>query len=148
MVREFEGAHTDNLLVVLDPEGLPAGALESAVSLAATACWEWCRQRGDWLALGAGGPQPDLITGVTGQPLALRLLERLAVQPEGATGRAGLLEVLTRERLPRAGVLLVTGPPDGFADELARRLGRPVAPVDATDLASAEFYEGPAHHDA
>jgi uncharacterized protein (DUF58 family) len=148
MVREFEGAHTDNLLVVLDPEGLPSGALESAVSLAATVCWEWCRQRGDWLGLGAGGPQPDLIAGVTGEPLALRLLERLAVQPEGATGRAGLLERLTRERLPHAAVLLVTGRPDGFADELARRLGRPVAAVDVADLASAEFYEGPADHDA
>ena len=70
------------------------------------------------------------------------------MQPEGATVRAALLERLAREPLPRAGALLVTGRPDGFADELARRLGRPVAQVDVTDLASAEFYEGPADHDA
>src|SRR5207237_6335937 len=119
---------------------------EQAISLGATVCWEWCRQRGDWLALGIGGHEPELIAGVTGEPLALRLLERLAVQPEGATGRAALLERLAREPLPRAGVLLVTGRTDGFAGELARRLGRPVARADVTDLASAAFYEGPADH--
>jgi uncharacterized protein (DUF58 family) len=148
MVREFEDAHTDNLIVVLDPEGFPVSAIERAVSLAATVCWEWCRQRGDWLALAVGGPRPELIAGATGQPLALRLLELLAVQPEGATGRAALLARLARQPLPRAGVLLLTGRPDGFADDLARRLGRPVARVDVTDLASAEFYEEPADHDA
>jgi uncharacterized protein (DUF58 family) len=149
MVREFEDAHTDNLLVVLDREGCPTAAVESAISLAATVCWEWSRQRGDWLALAVAGPEPHLLAGVTGEALALRLLECLAVQPgDSGPGRGALLDRLAREPLPRAGVLLVTGPPDGFADELARRLGRPVVPIDATDLAAAGFYEGPADHDA
>jgi len=148
MVREFEDEHTDNLIVVLDlgAEESPA-VVEAAVSLAATVCWEWCRQRGDRLALAVGGPEPALIEGVTGEALAFRLLECLAVRP-GVGDRAALLDRLGAEPLPRAAVLLVTTRADGFADELARRLGRPVACAEASDLAGVEFYEGPADHDA
>ena len=84
MVREFEDEPTDNLLVVLDvcaDPGQDASVIEQAVSLAATICWEWCRQKGDRLALAVGGAEPALIAGVTGEALGLRLLECLAVQP-------------------------------------------------------------------
>ncbi len=143
MVREFEDEYTDNLLVVLDLGAALTPAVEAAVSLAATVCWEWCRQKGDWLALAAGGAGPELIAGATGEALALRLLECLAVQSVGAD-RAALLGRLTRAPLPRAAVLLVTACADGFADELAGRLGRPVAVVEALGPSAADFYEGPA----
>ncbi len=58
--------------------------------------------------------------------------------------RAALLGRLTRAPLPRAAVLLVTACADGFADELAGRLGRPVAVVEALGPSAADFYEGPA----
>jgi uncharacterized protein (DUF58 family) len=148
MVREFEDEHTDNLIVVLDlGVEASAGDVEAAVSLAATVCWEWCRQRGDQLVLAVGGPKPVLIAGVTGEALAIRLLECLAVQPD-VGGRAALLDRLGEELLPRAAVLLVTTRADGFVDELARRLGRSVACADVSCLAAVEFYEGPADHDA
>src|SRR5262245_2941374 len=57
MVREFEEAQEDNLILVLDPwlpevgqasragpsAATAADLLEDAISLAATICWEWCR---------------------------------------------------------------------------------------------------------
>jgi uncharacterized protein (DUF58 family) len=148
MVREFEDEQTDNLVLVLDlGGGADAEVVEAAVSLAATVCWEWCRQKGDRLTLAVGGAEPALLTGVTGRPLALRLLECLAVQTAG-TDRGRLLDRLAEAPLPRAGVLVVSTQADGFARELARRLGRPVAAVDASDLDAVEFYEGPADHDA
>jgi uncharacterized protein (DUF58 family) len=145
MVREFEDEHTDNLVVVLDLAGAADGpAVESAVSLAATVCWEWCRRKGDRLVLAAGGAQPAVQAGITGEALAFRLLECLAVQEAGGADRAALLARLAETPLPRAAVLLVTTRSDGFAGQLAGRLGRPVTAVDASDLAGAEFYEGPA----
>ena len=148
MVREFADEWTEDLLVILDLGGQPSAlAVEAAVSLAATVCWEWCRRKGDRLTL-AVGVDPVLISGVTGEPLALRLLECLAVQSAAETERGFLMERLTRGPLPRAAVLLVTARADGFADELARRLGRPIVCVDAADLSAADFYEEPADHDA
>jgi uncharacterized protein (DUF58 family) len=144
MVREFEDEHTDNLIVALDVSGVsPDSVVEAAVSLAATVCWEWCRQKGDWLALATGWPEPELIAGVTGEALAFRLLECLALQDAG-TNRGALLDRLVRAPLPRAAVLLVTARDDGFGEEFAARLGRPVAVVEASRLAAVEFYEGPA----
>jgi uncharacterized protein (DUF58 family) len=148
MVREFADEWTDDLLVILDlgSDAAPA-AVESAVSLAATVCWEWCRRKGDRLML-AVGAEPGLMAGVTGGALAVRLLECLAVQSPAQTKRGVLLDRLTQEPLPRAAVLLVTAQADGFANELARRLGRPVICVDASNPATADFYEEPADHDA
>jgi len=148
MVREFEDEQTDDLLVVLDLGGEPKrSAVEAAVSLAATVCWEWCRRTGDHLAL-AVGTQPGMIAGVTGETLGLRLLECLAVQTAARTKRSVLLDHLTQKPLPRMAVLLVTARADGFAEELARHVGRPVVSADASNLMAADFYEEPATHDA
>jgi uncharacterized protein (DUF58 family) len=148
MVREFEDEPTDNLLVVLDLHGGRPTAVEAAVSLAATVCWEWCRRKGDGLALAVAGAEPVLIAGLTGPPLALRLLECLAVQSAEGADREALLGRLAAAPLGRAAMLLVTTGADGYADELASRLGRPVALADASDLATVDFYQGPADHDA
>jgi uncharacterized protein (DUF58 family) len=147
MVREFEDEPTDNLLVVLDLQGGQPPAVEAAVSLAATVCWEWCRRKGDRLALAVAGPEPAVVAGTTGRPLALGLLERLAVQSAEGADRAALLGRLAAAPLGRAAVLLVAARADGFSGELAGRLGRPVAVADASDLVAVEFYEGPADHD-
>jgi uncharacterized protein (DUF58 family) len=145
MVREFEDEHTDNLILVLDLSDNPVEAvIEAAVSLAATVCREWCRQKGDRMVLAVAGSEPAVLAGVTGETLTFRLLECLAVQQAAGADRAALLARLSGSPLPRAAVLLVTVRADGFADELAGRLGRRVAVVDASDLSGADFYEGPA----
>src|SRR5262249_6882667 len=101
MVREFEDAPTDALVVILDPwmppeservreseresaavEALPLShsatlsRLEEAVSLAATICWEWCRQSGDRFVLAIAADSPVVIDGETNRAHGLRLLEQ------------------------------------------------------------------------
>jgi len=96
------------------------------------------------MVLAVAGSEPAVLAGVTGETLTFRLLECLAVQQAAGADRAALLARLSGSPLPRAAVLLVTVRADGFADELAGRLGRRVAVVDASDLSGADFYEGPA----
>jgi uncharacterized protein (DUF58 family) len=143
MVREFEETPTENLTVVLEPgnPAAPAG-YEEVIRLAATVCWEWCRQTGDRLALAVAGPRPDIVSGLTGRDLALRLLRRLAELPPAPAGDGvALVEYLASCELPPGPVLVVGTGPDGPADLLAERLRRPVTPVDACDPDGHDFYE-------
>ena len=121
--------------------------LESAVSLAATVCWEWCRQKGDRLVLAvATADAPLLLDGTTGQKHAELLLEGLALlDGTPATNSAQLLEQLTRAALPPGPVLLIGTRPEGgprdLGDFLAQGLRRPVAVVDVARLDEYDFYE-------
>lgn len=162
MVREYENATTDNLVLILDPcvepevpnlDGDPAPwtrdptfLLERAVSLAASVCWEWCRQKGDRLLLAVAGSRPVLWEGVTSRALALRMLEGLAVQTgEKAIEPQALLEQLQGRLLPPGPVLLVSTRRGDLGELLANRLRRPVATVYAGDLDNTDFYEPPGH---
>src|SRR5579884_877742 len=72
MVREFEEPPSDNLILVLDPwvgagdaragAGAAFGSLlprtEDAISLAATICWEWCKEAGHHFVLVVAGHEP------------------------------------------------------------------------------------------
>jgi uncharacterized protein (DUF58 family) len=164
MVREFEETPTDNLILVLDPwlpEGEeshePAGdcaklptngqLLEDAVSLTATICWEWCRQKGDQLVLGVADRSPLLLTGVTSRDFAELLLECLALQTGTATpDRAGLLDRLAATALLPGPILMVTTSASPFQHRLASRLRRPVVCLDVHTLPAFDFYERPTHH--
>jgi uncharacterized protein (DUF58 family) len=160
MVREYENATTDNLILVLDlcvdPEvpnlaGEPAPwtrdptlLLERAVSLAATICWEWCRQKGDRLLLAVSGSAPLLWEGLTSRALALQMLEGLAVQTaEKTTDVEAFLEQFHGRLLPAGPVLLVSTRRGGLDEKLAGPLRRPVATVYAADLNNVDFYELP-----
>jgi len=84
MVREFEDLPNDNLILLVDP-WTPAIAapgtntdLERLLSLAATIVWEWCRQKGDDLALAIAGMPSALHHGISGRELALAMLQSLA----------------------------------------------------------------------
>jgi uncharacterized protein (DUF58 family) len=141
MVREYEDLPGDDLLLVFDPAA-PAGAaeFESAVSLAATVCWEWCRQRGDRLILAAPGPAGTLLDGLTGPEHGRRLLAFLAgVQPAVGPGPADFLANLA-DLAGGLAVLVVAGGPSPLADGLARQLHRPVTFLDASALGGCEFY--------
>jgi uncharacterized protein (DUF58 family) len=163
MVREFEEMPTDNLILILDPTplsettpsaiGRPGASLRSSpeleetIGMAATICWEWCRQTGDRLVLAVAGPEPVVLSGTTGRGLALRLLERLAVLEEQprSDGQA-LLERLVAAELPPAPVLLLSAGPSGLGNLLTEGLRRPVVAVNVVDPLSQSFYEREGTH--
>jgi uncharacterized protein (DUF58 family) len=167
MVREFEDAPSEDLIVVLDLSAqlgarnsecgtedssefrVPRSELEEAISLAATVCWEWCRQQGQRLVLAVCGSRPAVLDGASGREHALRLLECLAlVQPTPTPDRdrALLLERLAGRPLPRAPVLLIGPAAAGWVGQLEQALRRPVAPVDVAGLDALDFYERPPDH--
>jgi uncharacterized protein (DUF58 family) len=145
MVREFEDLPGENLLLVFDPT-LPPGCdplvFESAVSLAATICWEWGRHTGERLLLAVGGLQPALLDGLATPRHVRRALESLAVQePTAATDARGLLACLQTGRLPSAAVLVVGIGANRLARMLEQKLRRPVAYLNAA--AELDCYEAP-----
>jgi uncharacterized protein (DUF58 family) len=156
MTREFEDVPTDNLIIVLDPwishrrpdtpfpkaNGNPA--LEAALSLTATICWEWCRQAGNNLVLAVAGEKPEVLAGLTSHALALSLLDRLAKE-EGnpAPDAEALCERLLSTPLPPATIVLISTRFDSFNDSLEVWFHRPVAFIDASRDMDYDFYERP-----
>jgi uncharacterized protein (DUF58 family) len=171
MVREFEDIPTENLVVIVDPwlpiasggargerqgtrhsdssplaprpSSLPGTHLEDALSLAATICWEWCRQKGDRLVLAVAGPcAPVVVEGTTGSGLALLTLECLAlVAGHTAIATDALLDRLAGMELPSGPIVVVSTRATSLADTLTASLHRPVANVDISDGAHADFFE-------
>jgi uncharacterized protein (DUF58 family) len=145
MVREMEDMSTDNLILVFDPQLAGDDQFEGAVSLAATICWEWCRQTGDHMLLAVAGSPPAVVAGVTGRDLALRMLECLAVQRGLRTvdGQA-LLDALASQCLPRAPVLVVgagpTAPGGQLGDLLGKGLRQPVACLSLDDAEADDVF--------
>jgi uncharacterized protein (DUF58 family) len=163
MVREFEETTSDNLLLVVDP-WLPAESaesrspslgkprpaervLEDTVSLAASICWEWCRQKDDHFTLAIAGPAPVVCSGITGREHAERMLERLAVLRGSPDSFPDLLcDALLPARLPPGPVLVVGTRPSDLVAPLTFYLQRPVAEVNAEQLDGYDFYQRPADH--
>jgi uncharacterized protein (DUF58 family) len=150
MVREFEDAPGEHLILVVDP-WLPTNQfrhapLEDAFSFAATVCWEWCRQQGNRIVLGVAGEQSSVHEGASARTSALKMLECLAIQ-QGNTGDTGMevIDRLAALPLPPAPVLLVSAYADRLGDALARGLNRPVVGIDAASLDHLDFYERPEH---
>lgn len=122
-------------------------ALEDAVSMAATVCWEWCRQKGDQLMLAVAGRPPLLLQGTTGTPFALELLECLAGQAgHQETDADNLEDLLAETAWPAAPVLLISTRESGLRESLSRQLRRPVAFVNVSSLVDYDFYERPDGH--
>jgi uncharacterized protein (DUF58 family) len=150
MVREYEDLPGDNLVLVFDPtppaaaDGDPPEArFETAVNLAATVCWEWCRRRGDRLVVALAGPEPVVLDGLTGPAHARRVLEGLAVQQPATADAAALLARLSPVGLPPAAVVVVAAGPSPLADALRSGLNRPVTALDAAEAQTFDFYEPP-----
>jgi uncharacterized protein (DUF58 family) len=147
MVREFEKATTESLLLILDAcvyLGSNEDLFEQAVSLTATICWEYCRQHGDRLVLAIASEKPVISAGTTGAELSEKLLRSLALEPgnrEPAWER--LLELLTPGSVPSGPILLVSPTKTALGDEIARHLHRPVTVVNVTELDRCDFYERP-----
>jgi len=147
MVKEFEETPSDNLILIVDPYIAPNASgddrnLEEVLSLAATICWEWCRQKGDRLVLGIAGADPIVRGGVTGVTLALEQLRALALEPGGAAPNiALLLERLLAAELPAAPVLVVSSHGCEFLEELQQGLHRTLAAIDVSLAEHEDFYE-------
>jgi uncharacterized protein (DUF58 family) len=121
MVREFEDVPGDDLVIVLAPEG----DVEAAVGLAAGVCWEWCRRRGDRLALLAGDV---LLDDRTGPEHVRALLERLAELPSDRLPEPNLAAL---DGLPATlAVVVVAAGPTDLATALEARLGKRVTVLD------------------
>jgi uncharacterized protein (DUF58 family) len=168
MVREFEDEPTNDFVLVVEP-WLPAADanawrdggqaqddapprrslthLETALSLAATICWEWCRHKGDRFVLAMAGPVPLVVDGITSREHAQLMLECLAVHPGSpAPDAGGLAERLANLAVLSAPVLVVSTHPTRLGDTLAARLQRPVATVDVSARPGCDFFErAPSH---
>jgi uncharacterized protein (DUF58 family) len=157
MVREFEKTPADELILVVDP-WIPSEPLASAdaartpsvndqleqiLSMAATICWEWCRQKGERLVLGVAGKTPRVLDDVTSRKFAGELLDCLGLE-EGTSDPdyLVLIERLGSMHLPTAPILLLSTRADSFQAELSARLNRRAAFVCAGDQESSEFFEG------
>jgi uncharacterized protein (DUF58 family) len=145
MVREFEETPTDNLVLILDPFCSPANPhcplLEEAISLAATICWEWCRQTGDRFVLALAGEDPVVIEGFTGRELAARMLECLALETGTSKPDPAKLVERLQPILPPAPVLLVSTRDKGLDDDLERGLHQPVARLNLSSPRKMDFWE-------
>jgi uncharacterized protein (DUF58 family) len=127
MVREFEDVPGDDLLVVLP--ACSGNDVERVIGLAASIVWEWCRRRGDRLALLAGDVLYD---GLTGPEHVRLLLGALAVLPAHALP-APDLDLVRELPATMAVVALHAGRP-AEAAALETVLARPVTPLDVAEL--------------
>jgi uncharacterized protein (DUF58 family) len=134
MVREFEDPPEDDLTLVVEAyrSGDDAAPLERLISLAATICWEWCRQRGDRFVLLLAGTAVQVVTGITGPALAQHMLECLALEegtPQPDT--AELLLQLRKRHLPSGPVLVLTLPERHVAAQVREVVARSVVALTA-----------------
>jgi uncharacterized protein (DUF58 family) len=145
VVREFDqGSHHD-LLLFVEPFAVPGESypVEAAVSLAATICWAWSREGGDRVVVAIIGPNPVTLVASDRPEGVIDLLELLALVNGAPTADLDALErQLERLSLPCGPALLVSSRPVALmADELTRRLDRPVAYLPAGEPPS--FYQPP-----
>jgi uncharacterized protein (DUF58 family) len=154
IVREFEDTPSENLLVILDayaPNKQKESAsadnpLERAISLAATICWEWCKQPVNYLTLALAGSHPDVIAGMSSRKLGTEILERLAIlNGDPAPEVAPLLDRLRTSELPSGATLLISTRPLSFTDDIRTSLNRRVAFLSTEQGCDFDFYEGPVH---
>lgn len=142
MVREFEETPSENLILIVDPFLGDEYLLERAISLAATICWECCRQKGDRLILGIAGREPGVCQGVTSTELAFEMLEKLALEPgTNESTVAPLLDRLNIPQLPAAPILLISSRECPFLDELEQAFHRPCAVIHVGDDESSELFK-------
>ena len=146
MVREFEETSGMNLIVVVDPGSGASesnAGLEDALSLAATVCWEWCRNHEDYLMLAIASAAPEIRCGHTSRDLALRMLGALALVEGPRDGSAAaLLKAVVKEIVPSAPVLLIGHEPnEPLRARLAAAWKRPVIALSAA--ATDDFYDNP-----
>jgi uncharacterized protein (DUF58 family) len=142
MIREFEDMPNDHLVLIVDP-GLSEGPmLERLLSLAATICWEWCRQKGERLALAIASADAWVHVGNTGHECACAMLEQLALTSAGLLGNTtDFLESLREADLPPGPILVLSPADSDLADLVGQSLHRSVAHLDLGRGDDEDFFE-------
>jgi len=128
MVKEFEQQNEQDLAILIDPwaprtKAAPEqrGALEEAISFAATLCLETCRHQGRRIILGWTGPAPGYRQGQTSVKLLHELLEQLAVmKPASEGGIAELFDVMPPAVLREALMVVISCRPINLIEEAER----------------------------
>ena len=133
MVREFEDVPNDDLVLILEPsisDGAGATTLETAIRVAATICWEWCRQKGDRFTLAIAGAKSTILTGTTGLPHAMQMLEALAVEQGSRETDCDLLDRLAEVDVKASPMLVVTTRESSLPASLALHFHRPAGCIN------------------
>jgi uncharacterized protein (DUF58 family) len=145
MVREFEEAAGQNLIMILDPWTPTAdvSALDRAISLAATICWEWSRHGHDQLFFAVASRDPVAVAGSATREKSLLMLRALAVvEAEPAPDITPLLHAVAHKVVPAALAVVVSARPNSpLAGRLASAWNRRVVALHVGD--AKPFYEEP-----
>jgi uncharacterized protein (DUF58 family) len=156
MVREFEDTPNDDLVLIVEPwldqaehegenhreKAEKDRPLELLLSLAATICWDWCRQKGDRFVLVLAGAEPSVRSGNTGRELAREMLSSLArVQGTPAIDDDAVATLLENTELPTGAILHVTTRGSGLARQVSGRLHRAVASIHVARGEYESFFE-------
>src|SRR5207244_93134 len=105
-------------------------------------CWEWCRQKGDRLALAVAGPEPSVLVGTTGSACAGAMLERLALtNPALGNNSTAFLDALRNADLPPGPILVLSPADSDLAAEIAQSLHRSVAHLNLAREEDKEYFE-------
>jgi uncharacterized protein (DUF58 family) len=145
MVREFEESSGQNIILIFDPWTVAdePTALDRAVSLAGTICWEWARQGHDQLFLATATQDPVVISGSSTREKSLLMLRALAlVEGEPAPDIGPLLRAMSHKVVPDAPVVVVSARQNSpLVDRLTGAWNRRVIAL-TLDVAHA-FYREP-----
>jgi uncharacterized protein (DUF58 family) len=149
MVREFEDEPSDNLILVFDPttgnDASAAACFEEAVSLAATICWAWCRQKGERLILAIASADTAILDDAPGPSHARQVLQALALVASGpaADGQALAQRLVGFADIPAACVVIAAGD-SPLTGQVAAALRRQVVGISPRGPEVEDFYEPPA----
>jgi uncharacterized protein (DUF58 family) len=146
MVRDFEEYPNDDLVLLVDLTVTHAdqphrvAAFERMLSVAASICREWCRQKGDRLTLVLAGKSPEILHGSTGVGLLGQAYRLLAAARHEALSDA-LLEAMRDHPLPPTAHLLLSIGPSRLPETIRDLLHQPIATVDIVAGEEAAFFE-------
>jgi uncharacterized protein (DUF58 family) len=148
MVREFEDEPSDNLILVFDPalvqDSTAVDRFEEAVSLAATICWAWCRQKGERLILAIASPEALILDDVPGPSHARQVLQALALVEASPAADAQVMarNLAAFADVPAACIIIAAGE-SSLAGPVAAALRREVVAISPRGPDVRDFYEPP-----
>jgi uncharacterized protein (DUF58 family) len=146
MVRDFEEYPNDDLVLLVDLTVTHADqphrlvAFERMLSVAASVCREWCRQKGDRLTLVLAGKSPEILHGSTGVGLLAQAYRMLATARHESRVDDSLAALREHPLPPTAHLLLSVGP-SRLPDTIHDLLHQPMATVDVMAGEESAFFE-------